>query len=180
VQEYTTRFIRMMRYAPKETSSNKKKMYHYKKGLNSHLKIALLGHECHTLQQMINKVLEMERDRLEDDAQRERKEKRRRGKGSSRTPAQRQRGYAPPQSRSRFAQGAASSRGGGSYSANRHRPTQGYPAQSSSQSTWKAPTSTATGSVPFACFTCGQPGHKSAVCPQRAAPVQTPARQAPA
>jgi hypothetical protein len=49
VQEYTTRFIRMMRYAPEETSSNKKKMYHYKKGLNSCLKIALSGHECRTL-----------------------------------------------------------------------------------------------------------------------------------
>jgi hypothetical protein len=79
----------MMWYAPEETSSNKKKMYHYKKGLNSRLKIALSGHECRTLQQMINKVLEMERDRLEADAQRERKEKRRRGEGSSHTLAQR-------------------------------------------------------------------------------------------
>jgi hypothetical protein len=38
---------------------------------------------------MINKVLEMERDRPEADAQRERKEKRHWGKGSSRTLAQR-------------------------------------------------------------------------------------------
>jgi hypothetical protein len=73
VQEYTIRFICMMRYAPEETSSDKKEMYHYKKGLNSRLKIALLGHECRTLRQMINKVLEMERDRLEADAQRERR-----------------------------------------------------------------------------------------------------------
>jgi hypothetical protein len=76
-----------MRYTPEETSSDKKKMYHYKKGLNSCLKIALSGHECHTLRQMINKVLEMERDRLEANAQRERKAKRRWGKGSSHTPA---------------------------------------------------------------------------------------------
>jgi hypothetical protein len=93
----------MMWYAPKETSSNKKKMYHYKKRLNSCLKIALSGHECHTLRQMINKVLQMERDRLEADAQRERKEKRHRGEGSSHTLVQRQRGSAPPQSRSHFA-----------------------------------------------------------------------------
>jgi hypothetical protein len=73
MQEYTTCFICMMRYAPEETSSDKKKMYHYKKGLNLCLKIALSGHECRTLRQMINKVLEMERDRLEADAQRERK-----------------------------------------------------------------------------------------------------------
>jgi hypothetical protein len=38
----------MMWYAPEETNSDKK-MYHYKKGLNSCLKIALSGHECHTL-----------------------------------------------------------------------------------------------------------------------------------
>jgi hypothetical protein len=49
VQEYTTRFVCMMRYAPKETNTDKKKMYHYKKGLNSHLKITLSGHECRTL-----------------------------------------------------------------------------------------------------------------------------------
>jgi hypothetical protein len=52
---------------------------------------------------MINKVLEMERDRLEVDAQRERKEKRHQGEGSSHTPALRQCGSAPPQSRSHFA-----------------------------------------------------------------------------
>jgi hypothetical protein len=48
VQEYTTNFIRVMWYASKETSSDKK-MYHYKKGLNSRLKITLSSHECHTL-----------------------------------------------------------------------------------------------------------------------------------
>jgi N-glycosylase/DNA lyase len=41
VQEYTTRFTRMMRYAPGETDTEKKKMYCFKKGLNSHLKVAL-------------------------------------------------------------------------------------------------------------------------------------------
>ena len=54
----------MMRYAPSEIDSEKK-MYFFKKGLNTHLKVALLGHTCDTLQEMINKVLEMERDCLE-------------------------------------------------------------------------------------------------------------------
>jgi hypothetical protein len=57
-----------MRYAPGETDTEKKKMYVFKKGLNSHLKVALSGHTYHTLREMINKVLEMERDRLEVDA----------------------------------------------------------------------------------------------------------------
>jgi hypothetical protein len=58
----------MMRYAPGETDTEKKKMYCFKKGLNSHLKVALLGHACRTLREMVNKMLEMERDRLEADA----------------------------------------------------------------------------------------------------------------
>ena len=58
----------MMRYAPGETDSEKKKMYFFKKGLNTRLKVALSGHTWYTLQEMINKVLEMERDCLEADA----------------------------------------------------------------------------------------------------------------
>ena len=34
----------MMQYAPNETDSKKKKMYFFKKGLNTRLKVALLGH----------------------------------------------------------------------------------------------------------------------------------------
>ena len=57
----------MMRYAPGETDSEKK-MYFFKKGLNTRLKVALSCHTYYTLQEMINKVLVMERDRLEADA----------------------------------------------------------------------------------------------------------------
>jgi hypothetical protein len=34
-------------------------MYCFKKGHNSHLKVVLLGHACHTLREMVNKVLDM-------------------------------------------------------------------------------------------------------------------------
>ena len=37
IQEYTNRFTRMMRYAPGEIDSEKKKMYFFKKGLNTRL-----------------------------------------------------------------------------------------------------------------------------------------------
>jgi hypothetical protein len=47
---------------------NSEKMYFFKKGLNTRLKVALSGHTCYTLREMINKVLEMERDHLEVDA----------------------------------------------------------------------------------------------------------------
>jgi hypothetical protein len=75
----------MMRYAPGETDTEKKKMYCFKKGLNSHLKVALSGHACRTLREMVNKVLEMERDRLEADALH--KEKKHWFESSSRGPA---------------------------------------------------------------------------------------------
>jgi hypothetical protein len=34
-------------------------MYYFKKGQNSHLKVVLSGHACHTLREMVNKVLYM-------------------------------------------------------------------------------------------------------------------------
>ena len=49
IQENTNYFTRMMRYAPSETDSEKKKMYFFKKGLNTRLKVAFLGHTCYTL-----------------------------------------------------------------------------------------------------------------------------------
>ena len=54
----------MMRYALGWTNIEKKK-YFFKKGLNTCLKVALSGHTYYTLREMINKVLVMERDRLE-------------------------------------------------------------------------------------------------------------------
>ena len=39
----------MIRYAPGETDSEKKKMYFFKKGLNTRLKVALLGNTYYTL-----------------------------------------------------------------------------------------------------------------------------------
>jgi len=57
----------MMRYAPGETDSEKK-MSFFKKGLNTRLNVALLGHTYYTLREMINMVLVMERDHLEANA----------------------------------------------------------------------------------------------------------------
>ena len=113
----------MMRYAPGETDTEKKKMYCFKKGLNPRLKVALSGHAYRTLREMVNKVLEMERDRLEADALH--KDKKRRFESSSRGLApQRPRAHVLPPPRSRYTQVAmtALSRGGGTYTANYHRP----------------------------------------------------------
>ena len=57
----------MMRYTLGEIDSEKKKMYFFKKGLNTCLKVALSSHTCYTLREMIKKTLEMERDHLEAD-----------------------------------------------------------------------------------------------------------------
>ena len=39
ITEYANRFTRMMQYAPSETDSEKKKMYFFKKGLNTRIKV---------------------------------------------------------------------------------------------------------------------------------------------
>jgi hypothetical protein len=62
----------------------------------------------------------------------------------------------------------ALSRGGGTYTANYHHPAQSHPAPSRptpGAGTWRTATPTSTGSAPFTCFGCGQPGHKIAECP---------------
>jgi hypothetical protein len=159
----------MMRYAPGETDTEKKKMYYFKKGLNSRLKVALSGHACRTLREMVNKVLEMERDRLEADALH--KEKKHWFESSTRGPAlQRPRAHVLPPPRSRYTQGAvtAPSHGGGTYTANYHRPTQSRPTPNrptQGAGMWRTATPTSTGSAPFTCFGCGQPSHKIAECP---------------
>jgi hypothetical protein len=158
VQEYTTCFTHMMRYALGETDTEKKKMYCFKKGLNPRLKVAVLGHACCTLREMVNKVLEMERDRLEADAFHKEK---RRFESSSRGPAsQRPRAHVLPQPHSRYTQGVvtAPSRGGGTYTTNYHRPAQSRLASSpptQGAGTWRTATPTPTGSAPFTCFGCG-------------------------
>jgi hypothetical protein len=144
----------MMRYAPSETDSEKKKMYCFKKGLNSRLKVALSGHACCTLLEMVNKVLEMERDRLEAGALH--KEKKHRFESSSRGLApQRPRAHVHPSPRSRYIQGTvtAPSRGGVTYTTNYHRLARGRPAQGAG--TWRTATPTSIGSAPFTCFGCG-------------------------
>jgi hypothetical protein len=76
-------------------------MRYFKKGLNSHLKAALSGHACRTLREMVNKVLEMERDHLEADALH--KEKKRRFESSSHVLApQRPHAHVLPQPCSRY------------------------------------------------------------------------------
>jgi hypothetical protein len=60
-------------------------MYFFGKGLNTHIKLGLSWHTCYTLREMMNKALEIERDRLEADAVY--KEKKHRTEGSSRTSA---------------------------------------------------------------------------------------------
>ena len=69
-------------------------MYFFKKGLNTCLKVALSGHTCYTIWEMINKVLVMERDHLEADALY--KEKKHQSKSTSRALAsQRPRAHVP-------------------------------------------------------------------------------------
>ena len=118
----------MMRYAPDEIDFEKKKMSFFKKGLNTCFKVALSGHTCYTLRKIINKVLVMDRDRLEADALY--KEKKRRSKCISHALAsQRPRAHVPSLPQPRVVQGAipAPSYGGGTYTDNYHRPAQSSP-----------------------------------------------------
>ncbi|XP_066373068.1 uncharacterized protein [Miscanthus floridulus] len=119
ILEYANHFIRMMRYAPNETGIEKKKMYFLKKGLNTRIKLGMSGHTCHTLRKIVNKAMEVERDRLKADALY--KEKKRKTESSSRTLApQKPCANVPSILRPCTTQGAAPapSHGGGTYTTN--------------------------------------------------------------
>jgi len=168
IQEYTSRFTCMMRYAPREcVVDEKSKMYYFRKGLNTRIKLALSGNPSYTLREMINKTIEIEKDRLEADALNINRKKHR-SKGTSRAPpSHRPRTRAPLPPRPRVTQEVAQglSRGGGTYTANYYHPAPTRLA--SSPSMVKATASTPTSSVPITCFDCGQPGHRALECPMK-------------
>ena len=131
MQEYANRFITMMRYAPEDVFSEKRKMMYFHRGLNPRVKTSRSGNPSTTLREMINKCLEVERDRQEMDAVRDKK---RRVDGSTRTPGpSKVRGKSSFGSRPRFQPRAqpevratpAPSRGGGVSNTNYHRPARG-------------------------------------------------------
>lgn len=186
VHEYTNHFTRLLRYAPAACiSSETEKMYYYHEGLSTRIKLALSGKKSRTLRQLIDRCMEIEKDRMEADALRDKKERKHRPEGSLRTPnSQRRCGNAPPQDRHRFTPSSTpgSSRGGGTYTTNYPRPAQSYPVANRpaparpaptrpapNTSNWKTAAPTPTGSGSFTCFGCGQPGHKVAECPLKVA-----------
>jgi hypothetical protein len=80
VREYTNKFIQLMRYVPEYTNTEKQRHYYYMKGLTQPIRSKLLGHDCPTLKQLINKANIVEMDLKEIDLEKEalRNEKRKR------------------------------------------------------------------------------------------------------
>jgi hypothetical protein len=60
VIEYRDKFIQLSMYAPRSSESDKKKREHFLKGLNEELQSILSLHEYSSLQDVINKVVELE------------------------------------------------------------------------------------------------------------------------
>ncbi len=181
IHEYTTRFNCLLRYAPAScVSSEKEKMYYYRKGLQTKIRLALSGNKSYTLRELIDRCIEIEKDRMEarQEFEAQDKGKKRRSERLACTaPPQRQRTGAPPPFRTRQGPFSGTSRGG-TNSSNYHRPAQTYPAPTRAvqntpapatntprTSNWKAPATATAGSAPFTCFGCGKPGHRVAVCP---------------
>ncbi|CAN6172181.1 unnamed protein product [Urochloa humidicola] len=107
VQEYTHKFQKLMRYAPDDTDTEKKKIYCYKRGLHRGMKLNLEAHDFTSLHQLIGKALRVEKVRMEcaDASLRDRKRKAEQFRsGPSQRPRlntpqpqqQRQRSYPPP------------------------------------------------------------------------------------
>ena len=75
VAEYTHRFTQLSRYAPDEVATEKKKMYHYRKGLHTGMQPHLAGHRARTLREMIDCAMDLEDSLKKVEAARETKRK---------------------------------------------------------------------------------------------------------
>jgi hypothetical protein len=63
VNEYTTRFTNLLRYAPSYVvNSEKEKLYYYHKGLNPHIKLKFGGIESNTLCALVDRCIQIEKD----------------------------------------------------------------------------------------------------------------------
>ena len=62
VQEYTTKFIQLMRYVPKNTETEKQRKYYYMKGLPRAMQSILVDHDFLTQKEPINKASLVEID----------------------------------------------------------------------------------------------------------------------
>jgi hypothetical protein len=66
VTEYTTRFTNLLCYAPSYVvNSEKEKLYYYYKGLNPHIKLKFGGIKSHTLRDLIDCCIQIEKDHME-------------------------------------------------------------------------------------------------------------------
>ena len=71
VHEYTNKFIQLMRYVPEDTSTEKQRHYYYMMGLSQPIRSKLVGHNCPTLKQLINKANIVEMDLKEIELEKE-------------------------------------------------------------------------------------------------------------
>ena len=62
VQEYTTKFIQLMRYVLEYIETKKQRKYYYMKGLPRAMQSILVGHNFLTLKELINKASLVEID----------------------------------------------------------------------------------------------------------------------
>nr|XP_034594585.1 uncharacterized protein LOC117856298 [Setaria viridis] len=75
VQEYAKKFHELMRYAPDDTNTEKKKMYWFRKGLHHGMEMHLAMHDCQNLHALVGKVLRVEKSWLEYEESRDFKRK---------------------------------------------------------------------------------------------------------
>ncbi|CAN6362592.1 unnamed protein product [Urochloa humidicola] len=169
VQEYTNRFQQLMRYAPDETNTEKKKIYYFRKGLHHGMKLHLEAHDVTTLHQLIGKALKVEKARQECEEGRQQKRKIDQFRAG---PPQRPRFSAPPAQQTRprvpppAAQQSRSTTGGSGGTPGAWKP--------------RAPPAAPTGGFAVTCFSYHQQGHKSFECTQKTRTggqqYQTPAK----
>ena len=179
VEEYERHFMKMMRYAPDDTTTDDKKQFWFLRGLHHGLRQSLKASEHKSLRHLVNRAIALEEERRGH-------EERMKGKKRFGDRDHGDRSFQRPRS-------GQSNLLRGSYRPGNNQPGRGfggnrapYPGGRSNyqqqgggynrpQQTTSRPS---TGGFTPMCYTCGKQGHKSYECPSKktaATPARAPA-----
>jgi hypothetical protein len=73
VNQYIRKFMKLSRYAPEDVDTDKKKRICFRRGLNSQLRIQVVGHTYPDFNTMMNQTLLIEAEHLKAEGERKRK-----------------------------------------------------------------------------------------------------------
>jgi hypothetical protein len=168
VNQYIRKFMKLSRYAPEDVDTDKKKRIRFRRGLNSQLRIQVVGHTYPDFNTMVNQTLLIEAEHLKAEGEKKRKFNLLRTRQQERTQRIKTNNALKYQPTMKYRMPGSNTQQTNPTFRNNSTVTQ--PKNNNNSNT--------TTSSDQICFRCRQPGHRMAQCPyanqQATAPAPAP------